>query len=79
MRKCLWGTTKKKLEELFNQMDAVQDDTCLLYTSHADDFMAFFQKPFAEVGADEAGSSGDQNPFTHDSMSMRFALRRRCV
>ena len=43
---------------------------------HADDFMAFFQKPFAEVGADEAGSSGDQNPFTHDSMSMRFALRR---
>ena len=26
MRKCLWGTTKKKLEELFNQMDAVQDE-----------------------------------------------------
>ena len=49
----------------------------LIHIFHADDFMAFFQKPFAEVGADEAGSSGDQNPFTHDSMSMRLDVYKR--
>ena len=56
MRKCLWGTTKKKLEELFNQMDAVQDDTGIRKDGKPSDAHFSGRRKKPESGATEDSS-----------------------
>ena len=56
MRKCLWGTTKKKLEELFNQMDAVQDDTGIRKDGKPSDAHFSGRRKKLESGATEDSS-----------------------